>query len=133
MGMAINMLKPRLNADGTITLFMDNESMSFTAKELDEQIESLGHARAQMSEQVPKEAPLIKSVVINPRYFIRIDNVTKASLLSLRHDGFGWLNFELPAQEVLNMQRMWNDIVSKLDLDSSDFYTETENPSTKPH
>jgi hypothetical protein len=129
------MLKAKLNPDGTVTLSMGNESMSFTAQELDEQIERLARVRSQMSEKIPDEAPtLIQSVVFNPPYFIRIDNMTRASLLSLRHGGFGWLNFELPPHEALNMKKMWSDIVRKLGLESSSsFYEGPERRSTKPH
>jgi hypothetical protein len=128
------MLKSKLNPDDTITLSMGNESMSFTAQELDEQIESLARVRAQMNEKVPDQPSLIEDVVINPSYLIRTDNITKASLLSIRHGGLGWLNFELPPQEALSMRRMWTEIVSKLGLDPSQtFYDGPERRSTTLH
>ena len=60
--------------------------------------------------------------------------MTKAALLSIRHGGLSWLNFELPPQEVLNMKRTWADIVDKLGLDPTpSFYDGTERRSAKPH
>jgi hypothetical protein len=112
------MLTSRLNQDGTVELSVGGESISLTARELDEQIERLARIRSQMEEKVPVEPPLVESVIFNPAYAIRTDNMTKASLLRLRHGGFGWLNFELPPQEALNMRRVWIDIVFKLGLDT---------------
>lgn len=112
------MLTSRLNEDGTVELSVGGESVSLTARELDQQIERLARIRSQMKEQVPVEPPLVESVVFNPAYAIRTDNMTKASLLRVRHGGFGWLNFELPPQEALNMRRAWIDIVYKLGLDT---------------
>jgi len=128
------MLKSKLNPDGTVSLSINDESMSFTASELEEQMERLARIRSQMGEKVPEEPPLIESVVFNPQYSIRTDHMTKASLLRIRHGGFGWLNFELPPQEALNMRRMWIDIVSRLGLDaSSGVYEGPERRSSKPH
>jgi hypothetical protein len=128
------MLKAKLNPEGTVELSIGTESMSFTAQELEEQIERLGRIRAQMPEKVPNEPPLIETVVFNPIYSVRTDNMTKASLLSVRHGGLGWLNFELPPLEALNMRKMWTDIVSKLGLDpTSGLYEGPERRSSKPH
>jgi hypothetical protein len=128
------MLKPILNDDGTVDLSIGNESLSFTAQELDEQIARLARIRGQMAEKIPEKPPMVETVIFNPQYFIRTDNMTKAALLSVRHGGFGWLNFELPPQEVLNMRRTWSDIVDKLGLDpSSSLYDGPERRSSKPH
>jgi hypothetical protein len=131
---ASDMLKSRLNQDGTVELSIGGESVSLTAGEMDEQIERLARVRSQMNEPVPHQPPLIETVVFNPEYAIRTDNMTKASLLRLRHGGFGWLNFELPPQEALNMKRTWSDIVYKLGLDtSSEGYDGPERRMPKPH
>lgn len=128
------MIKSALNADGTVALSIGNESLSFTAQELEEQIERLGRIRSQMKEQVPSDPPLIETVIFNPAYSVRTDNMTKASLLSLRHGGFGWLHFEISPQETLNMKRTWIDIVRKLGLEmSSDMYEGPERRLSKPH
>ncbi len=128
------MLKPTLNEDGTVDLSIGNESISLTAQELDEQIARLARIRSQMTDKVPDKPPLVETVVFNPQYFIRTDSMTKAALLSVRHGGLGWLNFELPPPEVLNMKRTWADIVDKLGLDpSSSFYDGPERRSAKPH
>jgi hypothetical protein len=128
------MLKSILNPDGTIALSIGNESMSFTAQELEEQIAHLAKLRAQMADQVPVEPPPVSRVIVNPGYAVRTDSLTKTSLLRIRHGGYGWLNFELPPQEVLHMKRMWNDIVHSLGLDPPDnFYNGPERRMSKPH
>jgi len=130
------MLKSKLNPDGTVELSLAGESVSLTAREMDEQIERLARVRSQMKEPVPDEPPPIETVVFNPVYAIRTDNVTKGSLLRLRHGGFGWLNFELPAEEALNMKKTWSDIVYKLGLDEAlteGGYSGPERRMTKPH
>ena len=128
------MFKPKLNDDGTVDLSIGSESMSFTAQELDEQIARLARIRAQLPESVPEKPPAIETVVFNPQYFIRTDSMTKAALLSVRHGGLGWLNFELPPREVLNMRTTWADIVDKLGLDpSSNPYDGPDRRSAKPH
>lgn len=128
------MLIPKLNDDGTVDLSIGAESISYTAQALDEQIARLARIRSQMAEKVPEKPPVIETVVFNPSYFIRTDNMTKAALLSVRHGGLGWINFELPPQEVLNMRRTWTDIVDKLGLDpSSSQYDGPERRSAKLH
>ena len=128
------MLRPKLNDDGTIVLSIGTESLSLNAQELDEQIARLARIRSQLPEKVSEKPPLVETVVFNPQYFIRTDNMTKAALLSIRHGGLSWLNFELPPQEVLNMKRTWADIVDKLGLDPTpSFYDGTERRSAKPH
>jgi hypothetical protein len=128
------MLKPKLNDDGTVDLSIGTESVSLTAQELDEQIARLARIRSQMTEKVPEKPPLVETVVFNPQYFIRTDNMTKAALLSIRHGGLGWINFELPPPEVLNMRRTWTDIVDKLGLDpSSGSYEGPERRAQKLH
>lgn len=128
------MIKSVLNPDGTVALSIGEASLSFTAQELEQQIERLGRIRSQMPEQVPAEPPLIETVIFNPAYNVRTDNMTKASLLSLRHGGFGWLHFEISPQETLNMKRTWTDIVRKLGLEMrTDPYEGPERRLTKPH
>jgi hypothetical protein len=128
------MLKPKLKDDGKVVLSIGNESLELTAQDLDEQIARLARIRAQMPEKISEQAPLVETVVFNPAYFIRTDNMTKAALLSIRHGGLGWLNFELPPKEVLNMKRTWIDIADKLGLDpASSFYDGPERRNVKPH
>jgi hypothetical protein len=128
------MLKLKMNPDDTVELSLDGQSISLTAREMDEQIERLARVRSQMNEPVSEEPPLIESVVFNPAYAIRTDSMTRASLLRLRHGGFGWLNFELPPQEALNMKKTWTDIVYKLGLDvSGGGYEGPERRIAKPH
>jgi len=124
-----------MKPNGNIELSIGGESMSFTAQELEKQIEYLAHMRRQMPEPVPVDPPKVEHVVVNPAYTIRTDKVTKSSLLRLRHSGLGWLNFELPAEEVLQMRRAWIDIVYKLGLDPSSFgeYTGPERRRSNLH
>ncbi|MDQ9170527.1 hypothetical protein Q8A64_08895 [Oxalobacteraceae bacterium R-40] len=128
------MLEPKLNADGTLDLGTGNESVSLTAPELDMLLERLALLRSQMKEKVPEVPPAIQGVVCNPAYMVRTDNQTKASLLRIRHAGFGWLNFEIPSHEIINMKKMWKAIADKLDLESySDFYEAERQQTDKPH
>lgn len=121
------MLESTQNPDGTITLSIGDASISLTAAELDEQIAQLAQLRARVPDKVPLEAPPVGAITVNPGYGVRVDSLSKACLLRIRHGGLGWLNFELPPQEVLHMKRMWNDIVQKLGLDPpDDLYTGPE-------
>jgi hypothetical protein len=130
----LGMIKAKLNPDGKVELSIGGESLALTAQELDEQLGRLARIRSQMNEQVPSEPPLIESVVFNPAYAIRTDNMTKASLLRVRHGGFGWLNFELPPQEALNMKRMWIDIADRLGIEpAAGGYGGPERRASKPH
>jgi hypothetical protein len=128
------MLKTKLNADGTVDLELGSESASLTATEVDRLLEGLAQMRAQMHEKIPEAPPVIQGVVFNPAYTVRTDKQTKASLLRIRHAGFGWLNFEIPSHEILNMKKMWKSVADKLELDTySDFYETGRGPSEKPH
>jgi hypothetical protein len=111
------MLTTKINPDGTIDISIDDTSATLTAEELDKHLEVLARARAKMKDRIPNDPPGIDNVVINPSYTVRTDKVTKASLLRIRHSGFGWLNFEIPAHEVLNMKNMWKTIAERLELD----------------
>ncbi len=122
-----------LNADGTVELAIGAESVALDAPAMDELIERLARVRAQMAEQVPEQPPLVQTVVFNPAYAIRIDHMTKAALLRVRHGGFGWLNFELPPQEALNMKRSWIDIVYKLALEAPAGDYQGPERRAKPH
>jgi hypothetical protein len=127
------MLDPKLNIDGTLDLGTENES-SLTASDVDQLLESLARLRAQMAEKIPETPPSIQGVVFNPLYMVRTDNQSKASLLRIRHSGFGWLNFEIPSHEIVKMKKMWKAITDKLELDTySDFYESQRQPTEKPH
>lgn len=127
------MLDPKLNSDGTLNLGAENES-SLTASEVDQLLERLAQLRSQMADKIPETPPSIQGVVFNPLYMVRTDNQSKASLLRIRHSGFGWLNFELPSQEIINMKKMWKAITDKLDLDPyPDFYESGHQATEKPH
>ncbi len=128
------MLEPKLNADGTVSLGAGDETISLSAAELDQLLERLARVRSQMMEKVPEDPPAIQGVVSNPAYMVRTDNQTKASLLRIRHSGFGWLNFEIPSHEILNMKKMWKTIVDNLELDPyAEFYESGRQPTGRPH
>lgn len=128
------MLEPKLNIDGTVDLEVGSEAVSLTANELDQLLERLARLRSQMQEKIPEDPPAIHGVVFNPPYTVRTDNQSKASLLRIRHSGFGWLNFEIPSHEILNMKKMWKTIADKLDLEAYSEYYETGRRHTdKPH
>ncbi len=128
------MIAPKLNADGTVDLGTEHGSSSLTAQEVDRLLERLACLRSQMTEKVSEEPPAIQGVVFNPVYTVRTDNQTKASLLRIRHSGFGWLNFEIPSHEIVNMRKMWKTIADRLELDSySEFYESARQHTEKPH
>jgi len=101
----------------SIVLTLEGSRMEMTAGELDEHLALLASLRAKMSEAIPADPPPIGEVVVNPSYRIRIDRNSKASLLRLRHEGYGWLNFEISPGEALNMKNIWNSVVEKLELE----------------
>ncbi|MDB5821678.1 MAG: hypothetical protein JWR21_382 [Herminiimonas sp.] len=128
------MIKSTLNQDGTARLSIGTEEVVLTPRELERQIAELASIRARMLDSVPSEAPYIENVVQQPIYALRTDRVTCASLLSLRHPGFGWIHFELAAKDALVMRRMWTEIVSKLDLEPAvGSYDGPERRTSKPH
>lgn len=128
------MLNGKLNADGTAQLTLDDASANFTASELEQAMQTLSMLRARMPEPVPDSFSQVDTVYFNPVYTVRLDRESKACLLSLRHGGFGWLHFELPTQEVLNMRTMWNHIVDRMDLEPpAGLYDGPERRRAKPH
>ena len=128
------MLDGKLNADGTVEVELGGAKANLTAAELDQALQTLSELRARMPERVPDALAQIETVYFNPIYSVRLDRETKACLLSLRHGGFGWLNFELPAQEVLNMRTMWNHIVDRMELEPpAGYYDGPERRRSKPH
>lgn len=128
------MIKSILNPDGSVALSIGKESLSFTAQELEEQIERLGRIRAQMHEKVSSEPALIETVIFNPVYNVRTDSMTKACLFSVRHAGYGWLHFEFSPQEAINLKKIWTSIIKKLGLEIyTELYEGPERRLTKPH
>ncbi len=114
------MLSFTLNPDSTLTLSLNNESIHLTSEELDQRISELSAIRAQMQPGIPEEPPSIQEAVVNPLYAIRVDRVTRACLLRIRHPGLGWLNFEIPSQEIVNMKEVWSEIARRLELELHD-------------
>lgn len=128
------MLNGKLEADGTVELTLGEEKLRLAAAELDHLLQDLAELRARMPERVPDTQQRVETVYFNPVYTVRLDKETKACLLSLRHAGFGWINFELPTQEVLNMRTMWNHIVDRMELEPpSGYYDGPERRRAKPH
>lgn len=128
------MMNAKLNPDGTVKLSIGNESINLTASSLDNHIVLLTAIRANMAEKHPEEPPPVQEVVVNPAYRMRTDKITKACLLRIRHEGLGWLNFELPPQEALNMRRIWNSVVERLELEpESDIHGIADETSSKLH
>jgi hypothetical protein len=121
------MISAKMNGDESVTLSLNGESTEMTASELDEQIAHLASLRAKLGERVPDDPPQIEEVVINPSYRVRVDRETKASLLRIRHAGYGWLNFEIGPQEALNMKCVWEAIVIRLELDAGNMDAEESN------
>ena len=123
------MINAKMNGDEAVTLSLNDETIDMTAGELDKHITLLAALRARMAEGVPESPPQIGEVVINPSYRVRVDKETKASLLRIRHTGYGWLNFEIAPQEAMNMRNIWEAIVNKLELDVPPAAAEGDVPS----
>ncbi len=128
------MLNGKLKDDGSVEIEIDNQRMTLDASRLDRVLKELSQLRAQMPDRVSDTQPPVETVFFNPLYKVRLDRETKACLLSLRHAGFGWLNFELPTPEVLNMRTLWNHVVDRMDLEPPmALYEGPERRRTKPH
>ncbi|MDB5797823.1 MAG: hypothetical protein JWP36_1725 [Paucimonas sp.] len=128
------MLNGKLKEDGRVDLEVGTETLNLSATELDHLMQVLSDLRAKMPEPVPDKQQQIASVSYNPLYHVRLDKETKACLLSLRHPGLGWINFELPTQEVLNMRTMWNHIVERMELEPpAGYYDGPERRRSQPH
>jgi hypothetical protein len=128
------MLKPEMNDDGSLTLELNGETMRLSPTELDQAIQEIAQVRARMPDAVAERQPPVDTVYYNPVYKVRLDKETKACLLSIRHPGLGWLNFELPTQEVLNMRTLWNHVVDRMDLEPPvGLYDGPERRREKPH
>jgi hypothetical protein len=124
----------KLKENGQVEIAFDERTLTFTAEELDQALQKLAELRSRLPELVPQEQPPVDLVYFNPVYKVRLDRETKACLLSLRHGGFGWLNFELPTPEVLNMRTMWNHIVDRMDLEPAvGMYDGPERRRDRPH
>lgn len=128
------LLNGKLQEDGRVQLNLDEQTVTLTADQLDQAMQELAELRSRMAELVPQEQPPIATVYFNPVYKVRLDKETKACLLSLRHAGFGWLNFELPTPEVLNMRSLWNHVVDRMDLEPPEgMYEGPDRRRSKPH
>ena len=128
------MLNGKLNVDGTAELILGTEKVDLNAQEIDGVLQALSALRVSMPERIPDQQLKVDTVYFNPAYSVRLDKESKTCLLSLRHPGYGWINFELPTQEVLNMRTMWNHIVDRLDLEPpAGYYEGPERRREKPH
>ena len=128
------MLNGKLNVDGTVELMLGTERVRLGALELDAVLQTLCALRVSMPERVPEQQEQIDTVFFNPVYSVRLDKEIKSCLLCLRHPGYGWINFEFPAQEILNMRTMWNHAVERLDLEPPvGYYDGPDRRRAKPH
>lgn len=76
--------------------------------ELTDLMRSLMERRAAFAEPVPMEAPDRTSrdtALVDPAWRITRSGPDLLVLLQLRHPGYGWLNFALPAHEAAAMAR----------------------------
>jgi hypothetical protein len=128
------MLNGKIKDDGQVEITLNEATVTLGAAELDQALQALAELRARMPEPVPEQQPQVDMVWSNPLYKVRLDKESKACLLSIRHPGFGWLNFEMPAQEVLNFRTLWNHVVDRMDLEPPvGLYDGPERRRAKPH
>jgi hypothetical protein len=128
------MFNGKIKEDGSAEITFDDKTLALSSQQLDQTLQALAELRARMPDAVPEEQPPVETVFYNPRYKVRLDKESKACLFSLRHAGFGWINFELPTQEVLNMRTLWNHVVDRMDLEPPlGLYDGPERRRAKPH
>lgn len=68
-----------------------------TVPELDALIAEAGARRASLEPAHPNEAPKAVQATVNPAWFTAL--IELGTLLQIRHPGFGWLSFVIPANE----------------------------------
>lgn len=83
--------------------FWDGETLAanfaLSASDLETLIAVLAGQRAQMKDPVPTtmtEGDQVLNVQRNPEWFCGFPAEFSGRLLVIRHDGFGWLGFQLP-------------------------------------
>ena len=75
----------------------DIDLTKFTAEELDDFLSRAAKHRASLHPGPPLEHAKPTDVVVNPGWYTAL--VDSSSLLQIRHPGFGWLSFLIPANE----------------------------------
>jgi hypothetical protein len=85
--------------------FWDGETLRanlvLSASDLETLIAVLASKRAQMKDPVPTmvtEGDQIQNVQRNPEWYCGFPGGHSGRLLAIRHDGFGWLGFQLPVE-----------------------------------
>jgi hypothetical protein len=71
-------------------------------------IQDLARLRREFDEPVPDDIDPGTRVeaVLNPRWRIRTDLWDQGPILSLRHEGLGWLSFAIPTHEAQHMAEL---------------------------
>ena len=75
----------------------DIEITKLTVEQLDDLLVRAAKHRASLQPGPPTDHPKPTDVVVNPGWYTGL--VDSATLLQIRHPGFGWLSFLIPANE----------------------------------
>ncbi len=75
----------------------DIDVTKLTPEELDQLLVKAAKHRASLQPPPPTEHPKPTDVVVNPGWYTAL--LDSGTLLQIRHPGFGWLSFMIPANE----------------------------------
>lgn len=92
----INELSCPLTREGT-KVPQETDLAKLSAQELDELLVRAAKHRASLQPAPPTEHPKPTDVVVNPGWYTAL--IDSGTLLQVRHPGFGWLSFLIPANE----------------------------------
>ena len=89
----------------TLDLKLGSESVQMTAEEVTELMNALCGIREQMQPPHQPEAPigLVHGVRLDPRWAVGPDEMHGGALLRFLHSGFGWVVFQMPPMEAVNL------------------------------
>jgi len=77
-------------------------------------IDALVRARADMHPEVRRSADGPVLVIPDPIYKTQVDTRSENMSLALRHPGLGWIDYQLPLEEVANLVRTWSTALASL-------------------
>jgi len=84
------------------------------AENLEGIISALVRARADMHPEVRRSADGPMLVIPDPIYRTQVDTRSENMSLALRHPGLGWIDYQLPLEEVANLVRIWSTALASL-------------------
>jgi len=77
-------------------------------------IDALARARAAMQPEVRRNADGPVLVIHEPVYRTQVDTRSEDMSLALRHPGLGWIDYQMPLEDVANLVRIWSTALASL-------------------